>query len=152
MAVISTSATASAFLPNFRASPRQHGGQFSNSISIALKPRRFWIRSSGDVPMETMDEADSISPVESPKGPPSLISALNVEKVLRGIGNTENRMNLTLLFFFVFPRLRIFKRTLIRIQFLIWVPATTAFDWWIWIWKFQISLSMIVHLIDEVSP
>lgn len=117
MAVTSTSATTSIFRPNFRASQPQQGGQFSNSISLAIKPRRFWIRSSGDAPVETTDEADSKSPVETPKGPPSLISALNVEKALRGIGKTENYINFKLLFFFFCPsffsRFRILKFTLI---------------------------------------
>ncbi|KAJ9702096.1 hypothetical protein PVL29_004031 [Vitis rotundifolia] len=89
MAVTSTSATASLLRPNFRTSPPQHGGQFSNSIAIAFKPRRFRIRSSGDGPVETTDESDSKSPVETQKGPPSLISALNVEKALRGIAVTD---------------------------------------------------------------
>lgn len=109
MAVTSISATASLLRPNFRTSPPQHGGQFSNSIAIAFKPRRFRIRSSGDAPVETTDESDSNSPVETPKGPPSLISALNVEKALRGIGKTENYMNFKLLFlFFSFPDLKIY--------------------------------------------
>lgn len=53
--------------------------------------RKFCVRSSADdVPsssaVTTEVEGTEESQIEVPKGPPSLISALNVEKALRGIG------------------------------------------------------------------
>ncbi|KAA8538713.1 hypothetical protein F0562_028306 [Nyssa sinensis] len=58
--------------------------KFSNSVGFA---RVGGIRNSTDVSAEA--EAESESPVEVSKGPPSLISALNVEKALRGIAITD---------------------------------------------------------------
>ncbi|GMI92617.1 NADH dehydrogenase-like complex U, CHLORORESPIRATORY REDUCTION L [Hibiscus trionum] len=53
--------------------------------------RRLSIRSSGDVLSETpATETESEKSIdETPKGPPSLISALNVERALRGIPITD---------------------------------------------------------------
>ncbi|CAN6539606.1 unnamed protein product [Malus baccata var. baccata] len=67
------------------------GCAFSNSIRFASKPRRLCIiRSSGDASAETVTtEADTGSSIEVPKEPPSLISALNVERALRGIPITD---------------------------------------------------------------
>ncbi|KAI3468065.1 hypothetical protein Pfo_024728 [Paulownia fortunei] len=56
----------------------------------ATKQRRrlLVVRNSGDE-SATATEPESEAPVEVPTGPPSLISALNVEKALRGIAITD---------------------------------------------------------------
>ncbi|KAL4564471.1 hypothetical protein LXL04_028535 [Taraxacum kok-saghyz] len=92
-ATTTTSATASTYLC------RKHltvGRSCSNSyISFVRKsPRKFCVRSSvDDVPSSsaatTEVEGAEESQIEVPKGPPSLISALNVEKALRGIAITD---------------------------------------------------------------
>lgn len=60
-----------------------HIRRFPISLSFlhAKKQRRkpLIVRNSGD-------ESATETAVEAPKGPPSLISALNVEKALRGLG------------------------------------------------------------------
>ncbi|KAF8401069.1 hypothetical protein HHK36_014372 [Tetracentron sinense] len=93
MAMSSTTATACISRRDHVGIPSQApklGIPRSHSISFPAKPPRFFIRSSSDASPETATtEMDSESPVEAPKGPPSLISALNVEKVLRGIAITE---------------------------------------------------------------
>lgn len=48
--------------------------------------RQLVIRSSGEESATAVEEEEPQSPVEVSKGPPSLISALNVEKALRGLG------------------------------------------------------------------
>lgn len=49
--------------------------------------RSLMIRSSGEESASTaVDEEEPQTPAEVPKGPPSLISALNVERALRGLG------------------------------------------------------------------
>ncbi|KAE9603666.1 putative DnaJ domain-containing protein [Lupinus albus] len=64
---------------------------FSNTISFTLKLPRFCLRSSNDVSAETTaTEVDSEeSSIEVPREPFSLISALNVERALRGIPITD---------------------------------------------------------------
>ncbi|KAH7523871.1 NAD(P)H-quinone oxidoreductase subunit U, chloroplastic [Ziziphus jujuba] len=65
---------------------------FTNyTTSFESKPRRFCIRNStNDASVETTTtDTDSESSIEAPKGPPSLISALNVERALRGIPITD---------------------------------------------------------------
>ncbi|KAJ1382286.1 Chaperone J-domain superfamily [Sesbania bispinosa] len=65
-------------------------GFSTTTIRFTVKPRRFCIRSSSDVSAETAEtEVDSESSIEVPKEPPSLISALNVERALRGIPITD---------------------------------------------------------------
>lgn len=62
----------------------------SNSVIFgSSKLRKFQIKSCKASVNETTitEEADSESFIEVPKGPPSLISALNVERALRGIRN-----------------------------------------------------------------
>lgn len=66
----------------------------SNYVTFAWKPKaRFTVRSSADeVPSSSLAaattevEGTEESQIEVPKGPPSLISALNVERAIRGIG------------------------------------------------------------------
>ena len=88
MAVSSTTATVYISRKDFLTQTPISGAIFTNSISFATKPRRFHIRSSSEVPAETVaTEADSESSIEAPKEPPSLISALNVERAFRGIRN-----------------------------------------------------------------
>ncbi|KAK1439978.1 hypothetical protein QVD17_05803 [Tagetes erecta] len=72
------------------------GTSFSNNyISFATKPTvRFCVKSSADEVSSssaatTEVEQTEESSIEAPKGPPSLISALNVEKALRGIAITD---------------------------------------------------------------
>lgn len=51
------------------------------------RQRLLLIRSSGEESTTTaVDEEEPQTPAEVPKGPPSLISALNVERALRGLG------------------------------------------------------------------
>ncbi|KAE9449904.1 hypothetical protein C3L33_18199, partial [Rhododendron williamsianum] len=72
---------------------------FSVSITSSLskttkKPLKVTVRSSSDgsasaetTVTQAEAEAESESPIELPKGPPSVISTLNVERALRGIRN-----------------------------------------------------------------
>ncbi|KAI8536096.1 hypothetical protein RHMOL_Rhmol10G0229500 [Rhododendron molle] len=72
---------------------------FSVSITSSLskttkKPLKVTVRSSSDGSASaettvTQAEAESESPIELPKGPPSVISTLNVERALRGIPITD---------------------------------------------------------------
>ncbi|EOY30021.1 hypothetical protein SCA6_012025 [Theobroma cacao] len=90
MALSSTAATL--YLPrkNLHAPTPKNGSMLSSSIGFATRQRRLSIRSSGDVSSETpATEAESEQSIEAPKGPPSLISALNVERALRGIAITD---------------------------------------------------------------
>ncbi|KAJ7966366.1 Chaperone DnaJ-domain superfamily protein [Quillaja saponaria] len=91
MAVSSTIATVYIVGKNIPVLKSKNGTMLSHStISFPVKQRRFYIRSSGDVSTETTSaEVDSESSIEVPKGPPSLISALNVERALRGIPITD---------------------------------------------------------------
>ncbi|KAF3944622.1 hypothetical protein ACB098_01G088300 [Castanea mollissima] len=90
MAVSSTTATVYISRKDFLTQTPISGAIFTNSIAFATKPRRFHIRSSSEVPAETVaTEADSESSIEAPKEPPSLISALNVERAFRGIPITD---------------------------------------------------------------
>ncbi|KAM0036442.1 putative DnaJ domain, Chaperone J-domain superfamily [Helianthus debilis subsp. tardiflorus] len=67
----------------------------SNCISFGTKPVvKFSVRSSADDASSSLAAAPEVesteeSSIEVPKGPPSLISALNVEKALRGIAITD---------------------------------------------------------------
>ena len=72
--------------------PMINGAISTNSITFATKLRKFHIRNSGELSADTSaTEADSSeNPIEASKEPPSLISALNVERALRGIRN-ENQ-------------------------------------------------------------
>lgn len=56
---------------------------FLSTNCFHVKPRRLCIRSSSDVSAETTDT--EVESIEVPKEPPSLISALNVERALRGL-------------------------------------------------------------------
>lgn len=92
MAVSSTTATLYVVsLKDFSAQTPLTGAIFTNSFTFATKPRRFHIRSSSEASADTTAtseaEAEAESPIEAPKEPPSLISALNVERALRGIRN-----------------------------------------------------------------
>ncbi|XVF35275.1 hypothetical protein REPUB_Repub18cG0131600 [Reevesia pubescens] len=92
MALSSTAASIYISHKNLHAPSPKNGSIFSNSISFATKQRILSIRSSGDVSSETpaATEADSEKSIdEAPKGPPSLISAPNVERALRGIAITD---------------------------------------------------------------
>ncbi|XP_075636723.1 NAD(P)H-quinone oxidoreductase subunit U, chloroplastic isoform X1 [Castanea sativa] len=90
MAVSSTTATVYISRKDFLTQTPIGGAIFTNSIAFATKPRRFHIRSSSEVPAETVaTEADSESSIEAPKELPSLISALNVERAFRGIPITD---------------------------------------------------------------
>ncbi|KAI5354161.1 hypothetical protein L3X38_007056 [Prunus dulcis] len=93
MAVSSSTSTIHIAQKSFPINPTPKNGCIfsSNSIRFASKPRRFCIiRSSSDVSAETATtEADSQSSIEVPQEPPSLISALNVERALRGIPITD---------------------------------------------------------------
>lgn len=61
---------------------------FDNFVNFPTKTRRFVIRSSGDATAETTT-APTEAEIEVQKGLPSLISALNLEKAIRGIPITE---------------------------------------------------------------
>ncbi|KAF5743161.1 hypothetical protein HS088_TW09G01226 [Tripterygium wilfordii] len=90
MAVSST--TAKLYIPHQTFTPLnpKNGTIFSNSISFCPKTTKFSIKSSSDLSAETTStDVESESSIEVPKGPPSLISALNVEKALRGIPITD---------------------------------------------------------------
>ncbi|MBA0806872.1 hypothetical protein Gohar_022716 [Gossypium harknessii] len=92
---LSTTAATTLYISgnNIHASTPKNASLFSNStISFSAKQRRsLSIRSSGDVSSETpTTETESEKSIdEAPKGPPSLISALNVERALRGIAITD---------------------------------------------------------------
>ncbi|KAI3820696.1 hypothetical protein L1987_08244 [Smallanthus sonchifolius] len=61
----------------------------NNYTSFATKPVvRFSVRSSAESSPAEVEQTEESS-IEVPKGPPSLISALNVEKALRGIAITD---------------------------------------------------------------
>uniref|UniRef100_A0A0F7CZC3 Chaperone DnaJ-domain superfamily protein n=1 Tax=Erodium trifolium TaxID=337410 RepID=A0A0F7CZC3_9ROSI len=65
---------------------------FTKSTSFSTRPsRRFvsTIRNSGDVPEEASTTTTLDTGIEVPEGPPSLISALNVERALRGLPITD---------------------------------------------------------------
>ncbi|OMO67010.1 hypothetical protein CCACVL1_20853 [Corchorus capsularis] len=90
MALSSTAATLYISRKNLQAPTPKNGSIFTNSISFKTRQRRVSIRSSGDVSSETpATEAESEQSIEAPKGAPSLISALNVERALRGIVITD---------------------------------------------------------------
>lgn len=63
---------------------------FPTYFAPTKPPRKLLIcrSSAGDLSAESTTEAEQEweTPVEVPEGPPSLISALNVEKAIRGIG------------------------------------------------------------------
>uniref|UniRef100_A0A0F7H007 Chaperone DnaJ-domain superfamily protein n=1 Tax=Melianthus villosus TaxID=377280 RepID=A0A0F7H007_9ROSI len=95
MAVSSTIATAH-LSPRIISLPVQKiGSIFPNSIKFVLKPRRLSIINSTDVPTEatattTTTDADPETSIEAPQGSAaSLITALNVERALRGIPITD---------------------------------------------------------------
>ncbi|KAF2304279.1 hypothetical protein GH714_029289 [Hevea brasiliensis] len=91
MAVSSTAATVYISRQNFPIPTTRKGAFFSNSITFAARPRRFLIRSSSDGSTEAAaTEVEELeTSIEAPEGPPSLISALNVERALRGIPITD---------------------------------------------------------------
>ncbi|XP_039071571.1 NAD(P)H-quinone oxidoreductase subunit U, chloroplastic [Hibiscus syriacus] len=92
MALSTTAATLYISGNNIHAPARKSSSVFSNSTNFSIKKRRILsIRSSGDVSSETpATETESEKFIdETPKGPPSLISALNVERALRGIAITD---------------------------------------------------------------
>ncbi|PSR93619.1 NAD(P)H-quinone oxidoreductase subunit U like [Actinidia chinensis var. chinensis] len=69
-----------------------HSHSHSHSITFpttTTKPRKYQIRSTGDASEETTATDTQETSVELPKGPPSLISTLNVERALRGIPITD---------------------------------------------------------------
>ncbi|KAL6216850.1 PREDICTED: NAD(P)H-quinone oxidoreductase subunit U, chloroplastic [Fragaria vesca subsp. vesca] len=78
----------------FRIPTPKDGFAFSNSMTISFAPnlRKFCIRSSGSdvsaAETATATENDGSS-IEVPEESPSLISALNVERALRGIPITD---------------------------------------------------------------
>ncbi|KAF5185836.1 NAD(P)H-quinone oxidoreductase subunit U protein [Thalictrum thalictroides] len=78
-------------LTGFNSLPTDKFTTFSSLfIRLPVKQRsRFSLRSSTDVPQETTTEVESESSVEASNVPYSLISALNVEKALRGIAITD---------------------------------------------------------------
>ena len=89
MAMSSSAATLYISGKGFKLPTLSYGSMSSNYVVFISKPLRFYIRSSNEnTSVETSaEEADSESSIEVPKGPPSLISALNVERALRGIRN-----------------------------------------------------------------
>ncbi|KAJ4951813.1 hypothetical protein NE237_028645 [Protea cynaroides] len=95
MAVSSTTATPCISLrdPNgIQYSPLKLGFPLPHAVRFPVKQQQRNIlirRSSSDAPQETATDLDSQSSVEASKSPPSIISALNVEKALRGIAITE---------------------------------------------------------------
>ncbi|XVF48743.1 hypothetical protein PTKIN_Ptkin03bG0214100 [Pterospermum kingtungense] len=93
MALSSTAATLYISSKNLHLPTLKNGPIFSNPIGFAPKQRiRLGIRSSSDAvsPETPLTEAESEKSIdEAPKGPPSLISALNVERALRGIAITD---------------------------------------------------------------
>ncbi|KAD4178017.1 hypothetical protein E3N88_26608 [Mikania micrantha] len=97
MPMATTTTTTSAAAITYLRRPHLPAGiSFSNNyISFATKPLvRFVIRSSADDEFSSPATTTEVEPteessIEIPKGPPSLISALNVEKALRGIAITD---------------------------------------------------------------
>ncbi|GLT75973.1 hypothetical protein SLA2020_476610 [Shorea laevis] len=85
MALSSTAATVYISSKSFRSPiPKR------SSVIFPTKPSRLRVRSSGDASAEVpATEAEAERSIEAPKGPPSLISALNVERALRGIAITD---------------------------------------------------------------
>jgi len=92
MSVSSTTAAVYISRQNFCNGACKNGNVFLTSVSFASKQRRFYIRSSSDGAAETAatEVEDSENYIEVPGGPPSLISALNVERALRGIRKYYN--------------------------------------------------------------
>ncbi|KAK7283167.1 hypothetical protein RIF29_12518 [Crotalaria pallida] len=89
MAVSSTTTTVCIPCNNIPTTQASKFG-FSSSICFNVKPRRFCIRSSSELSAETTPtELDSESSIEVPEESSSLISALNVERALRGIPITD---------------------------------------------------------------
>ncbi|XAR57568.1 hypothetical protein NMG60_11025755 [Bertholletia excelsa] len=101
MAVSPTTTTAALYISwrNLTSLPTSSSA-FSRSVTLlgaktSTRSRKLIIRSSGKAaaaasPPPSPDTEDSEeTPVELPKGPPSLISALNVERALRGIPITD---------------------------------------------------------------
>ncbi|ESW08872.1 hypothetical protein PHAVU_009G081500 [Phaseolus vulgaris] len=88
MAVSSTTAPLCLPANNIPPTPQLPKFGFSSTIRFTLKPPRLLrIRSSS---AETSDtDVDSESSIEIPKEPSSLISALNVERILRGLPITD---------------------------------------------------------------
>ncbi|KAI4316476.1 hypothetical protein L6164_024454 [Bauhinia variegata] len=86
-----SSATATAYIAGKNiATTRPTKFGFSTWINFSTKSRKLYIRSSGDGSAETTTtETDSESFIEVPQESPSLISALNVERALRGIPITD---------------------------------------------------------------
>ncbi|OAY26919.1 NAD(P)H-quinone oxidoreductase subunit U, chloroplastic [Manihot esculenta] len=91
MAVSSTAATVYISSRKFPIPTTRKGAFFSNFITSTARPRRFLIRSSSDGSAETAaKEVEELeTSIEAPEGPTSLISALNVERALRGIPITD---------------------------------------------------------------
>ncbi|KAL4384212.1 hypothetical protein GQ457_15G000180 [Hibiscus cannabinus] len=93
MALSTIAATLYISSNNIHAPTPKNASIFSNStLNFSVKQRRrLSIRSSGDVSSDTpATETESEKSIdETPKGPPSLISALNVERALRGIAITD---------------------------------------------------------------
>ncbi|KAH7861529.1 hypothetical protein Vadar_027400 [Vaccinium darrowii] len=84
------------------AAPRSCSSSSSSPFSVSItslpatNPLKFAVRSTDGASEETTAtatqtelEAESESPIELPKGPPSVISSLNVERALRGIPITD---------------------------------------------------------------
>lgn len=92
-AVSSTTATAVHISRSNFLSPTPKTAAISfNPITSLPKPLKFCIRNSNDssaetAATETATEPEQESSIEAPDGAPSLISALNVERALRGIRN-----------------------------------------------------------------
>ncbi|XP_054819709.1 NAD(P)H-quinone oxidoreductase subunit U, chloroplastic isoform X2 [Prosopis cineraria] len=91
MAVLSTTATVS--IPGNNVHTTQET-KFGSSIFVGFraKPRRFCIRcsvASDSSPDATATQSDSETAIEVPEESSSLISALNVERALRGIPITD---------------------------------------------------------------
>lgn len=78
------------------------------SIFLATNRRSFSVSNSVDANASSAQtesaDVESQSPIETPQGTPSLISALNVERALRGIGF----LFLFFLFFFSFRLLLLY--------------------------------------------
>ncbi|KAF9680959.1 hypothetical protein SADUNF_Sadunf06G0175700 [Salix dunnii] len=92
MAVLSTTTAVYISRQNFCNGASKNSNVVLTSVaSFASKQRGFYIRSSSDGAAETAatEVSDSENYIEVPGGPPSLISALNVERALRGIPITD---------------------------------------------------------------
>ncbi|KDP34039.1 hypothetical protein JCGZ_07610 [Jatropha curcas] len=93
MAASSTTATVYITRQSFPIPTTKNATIFTNSVTFAARPRKFVIRSSSDGSTETaatvVEESETETSIEAPEGPPSLISALNVERALRGIPITD---------------------------------------------------------------